>query len=816
MGEIDGFVGGSWYKRDECSLKLVTGTSGILCGSLPPRKRLLAGLKQNGLLFSDINLPSPPLQENSNTNSHVINVNSSSAAAMGEGTLKLPVNLVPAKDVNRSSGRDYDEIGKRNQGSLFQRSCSSCTDLHKRNTVCFYCLKACKDPNLLSDQAIWLSCCSCKRFIHLSCELRFSPRGTVDSVTYVCFMCRRSKIHQENGVAGSRDKNSSNGGISTGSAEGSYSSTRSFDTCSPFTKRQRMARERRKNPISFRVEDIIQSIPKVGSCSYQDNRGAAIQGVKLPSNLQACPEEDEVSAAKYAAIMAVKAAAVARATASAKAVAAVKAAAVAKAALEAAALAASEEAHARAELFRRSTWTETSSETSVLSMSDKAISHQVIKSNLDMETEKKDGECSPSHVSFHDEELARLLHRAINSSPRISRNTSPLGKKAREEPASKLTAESFAPSTRGVSAPPSDFFSQSKQQNTKMCFESETHIEARQPDSKIVKPKVYDDHDSTLPENSLPICVSLSYTFGAESSAQQAISTKSEKNLSSLVYEYSSGDKLPLINLNTEHCTSAAIPGECFISRPGWEAAPAVETKIISIEKASQQSSNLDKINFENPVNVTATVRSADIKIKEEIAAQPAMLAAVVPDSKCKHTDRKPSSLEGFASASLAKTKQDKLSKSRSSPEELKNSGLSLKTISSSIRSPTVRSNLPNKPAHFSQANRPYSPKEAALNENCSEDGNLLLKSPRKGIERSLRNILANLNCEKAVKKVDISPNRSRHAATEACSIFAVSEVESAKFQCESISTVQPFGRATLSSTQLFAHSSSLYNAKWP
>ncbi|KAJ7549174.1 hypothetical protein O6H91_07G043500 [Diphasiastrum complanatum] len=650
-----------------------------------------------------------------------------------------------------------DEMSKQNDGRMFQHSCSPCTVGHMNNTFCFYCLKACKDPSLLSDPTIWLSCCFCKRFIHMNCELRFSPGGITDSVTYICFECRHSKVHQGNALEGNKEKNSANIWTGNDSAAGSCSSTISFEIFSSSTKKKRMARERRRKPISFCVEDILQSPFNARDSDNQANPGEVVHELELPSNLHVPHEEDPVSAAKSAAV--------ARATASAKALAAVKAAAAAKAALEDAAVAARAEAWARTELCRRSTWTETSVTTSGSSRSHEVVLQEVEKVNLKMDIERKG---SPLHASLHDEELARLLHRAINSSPRISCSLTPRRKKARPELRSNMTADNLVTSNQPVPTSFSNSYSQSKQKASKMC--SETHTKTNQPDLKIMKAKS-GDHvalATTLPENLSSICGSFPSSLRGEDPKQQAIQVKLENN-SSLFSEDSSGNKSPLSNLQSEHYASADIPVDYSNRRLGRESAPAYETKIFNFENALSKSGDLDEIQFQYSVSMAATTKRADIKIQEGIKGRQALLTNAISESTCKHIDKR---------------KEDKLSRSKSSPEERKKSLLRFKKIINGIRSPVVLNNLPNEVAIIHQTDRPFRKREGTESFPSSPG--------------SLPKAMAHLTFDKVAKKVDSPQKTSRHGGTEAGSKIAVSEVGCAKVQRESFSKVHSL-RKTLS-----------------
>lgn len=146
---------------------------------------------------------------------------------------------------------------------------------------------------------------------------------------------------------------------------------------------------------------------KRGKASKPARSSDLASAASRPKN-ESFSHHERAAAAKLTAAMAAKTAAEARAIAANKAAAAAKAAAVAKAALEAVAIAArNEESISRRNSIRRHTEPQISSE----------------KQNS-KETAWKQELQSVSQIPppVDDEELARELHRAMNSSPRISRS----------------------------------------------------------------------------------------------------------------------------------------------------------------------------------------------------------------------------------------------------------------------------------------------------------------------------------------------------------------------------------------------------------
>lgn len=173
---------------------------------------------------------------------------------------------------------------------------------------------------------------------------------------------------------------------------------------------------------SKRMPQMIQN--HRGSRLRKKYRGsnAVVSSNSLESGA-VCPRQ-VAAAAKLTAAMAAKTAAKAKAIAADKAAVAAKAAAVAKAALEAIAMVASEEA-----------WKPRRSSTRMHPKASISGEKQRIR-EVELKQEVQSVKASQMRPPVDDEELARQLHRAMNSSPRISRSRTPLHRQEEDRPSS--------------------------------------------------------------------------------------------------------------------------------------------------------------------------------------------------------------------------------------------------------------------------------------------------------------------------------------------------------------------------------------------
>ncbi len=498
----------SWESSDfrpDCTDGGRAMMGGVGGESLPPRKRLLAGLRQNGWLSSSS--PSSVFPETEEFlqgmmigQEEVVSAHDDDDAGDGE---------VEAVDVvggdqrqqqqgctgcnglesssNNSSRSSSTATGLRRikRGDVYLRLCESCSLLYNKSMFCPHCLLTYHDPSLLGDPALWLLCCCCGRSVHAECENKQTPGTQIDASSYVCPDCvSMSRQHKEseeglNSLSGSRSKvcSGSVGGVNCSTETGVSASPSVHAECSSLSfKKPRMSRERPKlantdrhadpSKLEQRRQDgvALTDIPK--SKNFGPVRKTA-QGVLVPVS-----SHDAAVAAKSAAVQAFKVAMEAKENAAAKASAAVKAAAAAKVALEAAAHAAIAVANLQAELRRKAANSESLPKLQI-SVSPESKKGKVSgRSDLKVEKEEKPA----GHLgapSLDDEELARQLHRVINSSPRISCSLTPLRRKSSVRPETPSSGVSNS-STDAVKAwpqrsqtSPTEPLSQPKPQQTR-------------------------------------------------------------------------------------------------------------------------------------------------------------------------------------------------------------------------------------------------------------------------------------------------------------------------------------------------------------
>jgi hypothetical protein len=212
------------------------------------------------------------------------------------------------------------------------------------------------------------------------------------------------------------------------------------------------------------------------------------QGVLVPVS-----SRDAAAAAKSAAVQAFKVAMEAKENAAAKASAAVKAAAAAKVALEAAAHAARAVANLQPELRRKAANSESLPKLHISVFPESKKGKVSGRSDLKVEKEEKPA----GHLgapSLDDEELARQLHRVINSSPRISCSLTPLRRKSSVRPETPSSGVSNS-STDAVKAwpqrsqtSPTEPLSQPKPQQTRP--RSVTYKDSKRFDGRLPRHEV--------------------------------------------------------------------------------------------------------------------------------------------------------------------------------------------------------------------------------------------------------------------------------------------------------------------------------------
>ncbi|KAJ7544116.1 hypothetical protein O6H91_09G065100 [Diphasiastrum complanatum] len=405
--------------REVCPMAASKGLTG---GSLPPRKRLLVGLKQNGWSISSAVSPCPSRSPADAA------VGAATAAGKDDGSVIVQagseVGKPPEEGCARCGGCENSAWRRLKKGGVSQRFCNSCVLLYSTNLYCPHCLGLYQDVSSLGDPSVWLVCCKCQRSVHVECESENNNNTASDPLSYLCPNCITHKSPC-NGVFGSRENSLTE---SKGAAADSAKSKKGRSGESPsenpksgshLCKKPRVGREIRTNHnigvLSVHREGL--GLGQVSSTSRSKVSGASSPCKSIVPFAAVSAQEAAVAAKAAAASMAAKAAAAAKATAVAKACVAAKAAAAARAALEAAALAARAEARAREELCARSIFVETQGQASVTKMQIAVGTEQIVESVDKVEN------------SLDDEELARQLHRVMNSSPRITRSATPINKK---------------------------------------------------------------------------------------------------------------------------------------------------------------------------------------------------------------------------------------------------------------------------------------------------------------------------------------------------------------------------------------------------
>ncbi|BBN08426.1 hypothetical protein MPTK1_4g11490 [Marchantia polymorpha subsp. ruderalis] len=388
------------------------GARAMLGGSLPPRKRLLAGLKQNGWLAASSG-GAPAATVMAGVEGFSLEGGGGGGGGMGamaaqdgSGGDQVEAMVEPKEGCVSCAVLESPAWRRLKRNGVLHRLCNSCAVLCQKNFNCPLCLSVYPD---VKDPAIWVSCSRCQRAVHIECEKKRNPSAIMDFGAYICPECVQAKKLKDmsNGgsVLGTRAKACGGRvGVSCSVEAGICASSAAAECSSPCSKKARMQREVRI------IKDADTHEPTIERICSEVKTGLGRKGVSS--------QEAAAAAAAAAAATACRAAQVAKALAAAKAAAAVKAAAAAKAALDAAALAARAELQARAELRRNS---EGKHDAGYL-RKEKGEKPEVI-----LEGENGHG---GAPAGIDDEELARQLHRAINSSPRISRGVTPLRRKA--------------------------------------------------------------------------------------------------------------------------------------------------------------------------------------------------------------------------------------------------------------------------------------------------------------------------------------------------------------------------------------------------
>ena len=444
MGDADAAASGGASSLDSGDAGSLAASRALMeGGSLPPRKRLLAGLKQNGWLSTS---PPPVVSPTaggyaSGVDTHTVGVSVGGPVRSGSGKYEdgcMGCNAVESNGLRRIK-----------RGGVSLRLCSACTLLYSKSMFCPHCLAMYHDASLLGDPSMWLVCSRCRRSVHPECEQKRSG-STPDPASYVCLDCVNSARRQReaNGVTGMRSKHSSARPVPNfhGEAGSGASAGLGGDFVSPALKKPRMSRERSGRPGDHERTDGSRLERHRSGLDAAGGMGVAKAGSLVPARkppataqLEALSPQEAAAAAKNAAAAAAKVAAAAKANAAAKAGAAVRAAAVAKAALEAAAHASRAEAAARAELRRKMASGENrlaGGGAMRLEINVHSEPRRERSSKGEMKYERDDGYVGrrTGGGSVDDEELARQLHRVINSSPRISRSMTPMRRKATVKP----------------------------------------------------------------------------------------------------------------------------------------------------------------------------------------------------------------------------------------------------------------------------------------------------------------------------------------------------------------------------------------------
>ncbi|CAK9206177.1 unnamed protein product [Sphagnum troendelagicum] len=539
----------SWESSDfrpDCTDGGRAMMGGVGGESLPPRKRLLAGLRQNGWLSSSS--PSSVFPETEEFLQGMIIGQEEVVSAhdddddddAGDGEVEA-VDVVGGdqrqqqqgctgcngveSSSNNSSRSSSSATGLRRikRGDVYLRLCESCSLLYNKSMFCPHCLLTYHDPSLLGDPALWLLCCCCGRSVHAECEIKQNPGTRIDASSYVCpdcvSMARQHKESEEglNSLSGSRSKacSGSVGGVNCSTETGVSASPSVYAECSSLSfKKPRMSRERPKLANTDHHADpskleqgrqdgvALTDIPK--SKNFGPVRKTA-QGVLVPVS-----SRDAAAAAKSAAVQAFKVAMEAKENAAAKASAAVKAAAAAKVALEAAAHAARAVANLQAEFRRKAANSESLPKLQISVFPESKKGKVSGRSDLKVEKEEKPA----GHLgapSLDDEELARQLHRVINSSPRISCSLTPLRRKSSVRPETPSSGVSNS-STDAVKAwpqrsqtSPTEPLSQPKPQQTRprsVTYKDSKRFDARLPRHEVKEIEEIDQTRDQQPDAS--------------------------------------------------------------------------------------------------------------------------------------------------------------------------------------------------------------------------------------------------------------------------------------------------------------------------
>jgi len=201
----------SW-EFSECRADGVKGGRSIRGGvggdSLPPRKRLLAGLRQNGWVSS---LPGMVVSPGTEGFTHGVG-EKVMPAADGEGK----DGVVGADQEEGCTGchsvGSNSELQRIKHVAFYLRLCKSCVLLYNKSMFCPHCVAMYHDASLLGDPALWLLCCCWGCSVHAECEKKQTPAARIDASSYVCPDCvTMASLHKEtsNGLSGSRSKVSS-------------------------------------------------------------------------------------------------------------------------------------------------------------------------------------------------------------------------------------------------------------------------------------------------------------------------------------------------------------------------------------------------------------------------------------------------------------------------------------------------------------------------------------------------------------------------------------------------------------------------------
>ncbi|CAM6113425.1 unnamed protein product [Calypogeia fissa] len=493
------------------------GARAVVGGSLPPRKRLLAGLKQNGLW------PAASSQTSPSTTTEVTH-RPEEEASEEVGIIVEGVSPSSTRTVTETTNGSCVSCGALESNSwrrvkrngAVRRVCSSCAYLLNKNLSCLHCQATWSDG---ADPSVWMQCCKCQRVVHLECERRSSLLcGGGDTDSSLCSECRQVKIQDEIGTA--LVGNSAPGYVGivglNNCCLGSVNcvSSAATESLSPRNKKSRVSKEPPRGEVSWKVAGDVDVDPK------------AVVERRRPTS-----HEIAVAAAEEVAVLAGMAAAKAKATAAVKAAAAIKAAAVAKAALDAAALAARADAQVRAQLCRSSWFAEYTA--AAAGSQNETGEGEVTKERVEKHDTKIKGKEIPgaTRSSIGDEELARQLHRVINSSPRISRGLAPLRRKCAGRPVAAVSSASdfVRVIPRSVLSSPAEPLSQSKQQQL-------TRPRSMVPkDAKRLEPKFVKQESKTSDTDSCQNSFQQALCPTASDDVGQLVTLKSEPTDSSTV-----------------------------------------------------------------------------------------------------------------------------------------------------------------------------------------------------------------------------------------------------------------------------------------